>query len=568
MKRISVDIGGTFTDCFVAWDGRYIQAKALTTHHNLSQGFNEALDHACATLSLQRDDVLREVDSVRYATTLGTNALIERRGPQVGVIVTAGFEATIPLSRGRGYGEGLDELARNDMSSGTRPDPLVPQTLIRSVTGTRRLLRHGPDGPRPGRHPAGAARAHRRRRRGAGGLPHQRDREPGARTAGAGGVPGRVPGAPAGRHPDAAQPPAVRPQGRVRARHLGHRGRLPARHHVPRAVGPGAEPARARLSPADADHPQLRRHGPAELDRRAADHPLRAGGRHLGERAPGRPGGPGERRGHRHGRHQLRHRPGPGRRGEALRLHAGHRPVAGQRAHDPPGHAGRRRRIHRQLRPAAPVGQGGPAQRRVGPGARLLRPRRPAAHRHRRGPAARLPHAGTLRGRPDQAEPPAGRVRHRRGVRRPPGPGPGRGRPADQGRGGRADGQRAGQGTPDPRLPAGRVHHARLRRQRPAALLRDRRPPRHGQDPRAAVQLGVLRSRRRQHAAAAHPRALGPADPVRRHQPGDIHRLRAIQRRSWPSSKPRAAPTCSGRDCRPTRSGTGSSWTCGTGTSW
>ena len=81
MKRISVDIGGTFTDCFVAWDGRYIQAKALTTHHNLSQGFNEALDHACTTLSLQRDDVLREVDSVRYATTLGTNALIERRGP-------------------------------------------------------------------------------------------------------------------------------------------------------------------------------------------------------------------------------------------------------------------------------------------------------------------------------------------------------------------------------------------------------------------------------------------------------------------------------------------------------
>src|SRR5579862_3549214 len=96
VKRISVDIGGTFTDCFVAWDGRYIQAKALTTHHNLAQGFNEALDHACITLNLQRDDVLREVDSVRYATTLGTNALIERRGPQVAAIVTAGFEATIP----------------------------------------------------------------------------------------------------------------------------------------------------------------------------------------------------------------------------------------------------------------------------------------------------------------------------------------------------------------------------------------------------------------------------------------------------------------------------------------
>src|SRR6266542_5536659 len=133
MRRVSVDIGGTFTDCFVAFDGQYIQAKALTTHHNLAQGFNDALDHACTSLGVDRHKLLAEVDSVRYATTLGTNALIERSGPQVGAIVTAGFEATIPLSRGRGYGEGLDELAKNDMSSGTRPDPLVPQTLIRSV---------------------------------------------------------------------------------------------------------------------------------------------------------------------------------------------------------------------------------------------------------------------------------------------------------------------------------------------------------------------------------------------------------------------------------------------------
>ena len=133
MRRISVDIGGTFTDCFFAWDGDYIQAKALTTHHNLAQGFNEALDHACDQLGLTRGTVLAGVDSVRYATTLGTNALIERKGPQVGAIVTAGFEATIPLARGRGYGEGLDELAKNDLSSGTRPDPLVPQRLIRPV---------------------------------------------------------------------------------------------------------------------------------------------------------------------------------------------------------------------------------------------------------------------------------------------------------------------------------------------------------------------------------------------------------------------------------------------------
>lgn len=133
MKRISVDIGGTFTDCFFAWDDRYVEAKALTTHHNLAQGFNEALDLACRRANLNRDDVLSQVDSVRYATTLGTNALIERKGPRVGAIVTHGFEDTIPLSRGRGYGEGLDPSMQQNLPAAERPEPLVHRSLIRSV---------------------------------------------------------------------------------------------------------------------------------------------------------------------------------------------------------------------------------------------------------------------------------------------------------------------------------------------------------------------------------------------------------------------------------------------------
>ncbi|HEY5249186.1 MAG TPA: hydantoinase/oxoprolinase N-terminal domain-containing protein, partial [Dermatophilaceae bacterium] len=133
MKRISVDIGGTFTDCFFVWDEQYIEAKALTTHHNLALGFNDALDLACSRAGLDRDRVLSEVDSVRYATTLGTNALIELKGPKVGAIVTHGFEDTIPLSRGRGYGEGLDPSMQQNLAAAERPEPLVPRHLIRSV---------------------------------------------------------------------------------------------------------------------------------------------------------------------------------------------------------------------------------------------------------------------------------------------------------------------------------------------------------------------------------------------------------------------------------------------------
>ena len=133
MKRVAVDIGGTFTDCFLVWDENYVESKALTTHHNLALGFREALQAGCAKLNLEMLDVLSQVDSVRYATTLGTNALIQRKGPKVALLVSAGFESTVPLSRGRGYGEGWDMRAQQDLPGACRPDALVPIPMIAGV---------------------------------------------------------------------------------------------------------------------------------------------------------------------------------------------------------------------------------------------------------------------------------------------------------------------------------------------------------------------------------------------------------------------------------------------------
>lgn len=130
MRSVSVDIGGTFTDCFLAFDGRYVEAKALTTHHNLASGFIDALTRACADLGSEIGTVLGSIDAVRYATTLGTNALIERKGPRVGVITTAGFESSVPLMRARGYGDGLPLAEQVDLPGADRPVPIVPMSLI------------------------------------------------------------------------------------------------------------------------------------------------------------------------------------------------------------------------------------------------------------------------------------------------------------------------------------------------------------------------------------------------------------------------------------------------------
>ena len=133
MRRLSIDIGGTFTDCFLEWDGRHIEAKSLTTHHNLSVGFLDAVGRAATDAGLSTEGVLQAIDSVRYGTTLGTNALIERKGPRIGVLVTMGFESGIRLARGRGYGDGLPRHLQVDLPRAVRPEPLVPHALIAGI---------------------------------------------------------------------------------------------------------------------------------------------------------------------------------------------------------------------------------------------------------------------------------------------------------------------------------------------------------------------------------------------------------------------------------------------------
>jgi N-methylhydantoinase A len=125
-----VDIGGTFTDCFLAFDGAYVEAKSLTTHNNLASGFMDALHKACEDVGKDVETVLSSVDAVRYATTLGTNALIEGTGPKVAIITTAGYESTVPLMRARGYGDGLSEADQANLPAANRPKPLVPVTRI------------------------------------------------------------------------------------------------------------------------------------------------------------------------------------------------------------------------------------------------------------------------------------------------------------------------------------------------------------------------------------------------------------------------------------------------------
>src|SRR4051812_21314988 len=93
---LGVDVGGTFTDVVLAGpEGQVAVAKTLSTHDDPTEGILTGIRAALATGGVTADQVTRVV----HATTLATNAILERRGERVAHVATEGFRSMLPLGR-------------------------------------------------------------------------------------------------------------------------------------------------------------------------------------------------------------------------------------------------------------------------------------------------------------------------------------------------------------------------------------------------------------------------------------------------------------------------------------
>ncbi len=119
---IGVDVGGTFTDLVMRdqADGQVIVGKVPTTPQDPEVGVLNAVDAVLTPEHLSRSS------HFLHGTTVGLNALIERRGATVGLITTAGFRDVLEIGRG-------DRPDPYDLRP--RPkDPLVPRRRRVEVT--------------------------------------------------------------------------------------------------------------------------------------------------------------------------------------------------------------------------------------------------------------------------------------------------------------------------------------------------------------------------------------------------------------------------------------------------
>src|SRR6266571_8417972 len=130
-----IDTGGTFTDCVVVdGDGRIVTAKAPSTPEDFSQGVLDSLALAGERLSLTTEALLRDTARLALGTTVGTNAMLQRRGARVGLITTRGHRDVIHIMRGARGVPGLASEKVLHFPESNKPDPLVPKTLIAEVS--------------------------------------------------------------------------------------------------------------------------------------------------------------------------------------------------------------------------------------------------------------------------------------------------------------------------------------------------------------------------------------------------------------------------------------------------
>lgn len=99
--RISIDLGGTFTDAVVVTpDGRRIIGKALTTQDRAFKGMSAAISNAAEQDGLTLQGLLEMAGLFIYGTTRATNAIVTRRVAKTALLTTAGFPDILVMKEG------------------------------------------------------------------------------------------------------------------------------------------------------------------------------------------------------------------------------------------------------------------------------------------------------------------------------------------------------------------------------------------------------------------------------------------------------------------------------------
>ena len=134
MHYIGIDTGGTFTDgVLVDEQGGLFTTKVATTQEDPSLGVSRCVEKLSELAGVDSSTILGDTVQLAHGTTIGTNAVVERKGPRIALIATRGHGDAILMMRGTGRSEGLSPETVFNILETDKPEPLVPPQMIFEV---------------------------------------------------------------------------------------------------------------------------------------------------------------------------------------------------------------------------------------------------------------------------------------------------------------------------------------------------------------------------------------------------------------------------------------------------
>ncbi|MCL6625878.1 MAG: hydantoinase/oxoprolinase family protein, partial [Alicyclobacillus shizuokensis] len=143
---VDIDTGGTFTDGFFTRGSEYKTVKVDTTPHDLTICFNNCIAEGARRFGFdQVEDFLVRTKTIRLSTTIGTNSIIQRTGPKIGLLVSAGHEQDLyqeqnPILHFLVDPDLVVGLSESVDGQGTMIEPVRPEDVRLQ---TKRLLEAG-----------------------------------------------------------------------------------------------------------------------------------------------------------------------------------------------------------------------------------------------------------------------------------------------------------------------------------------------------------------------------------------------------------------------------------------
>lgn len=131
---IGTDVGGTFTDLWVADDEGKSQVLKSPTTKDVLSGVVNAAKLAAEAYGLSFETFCASIEKFGHGTTVGLNALLTGRAARTAVVTTQGFADTLEIGRIRRQTSGLSESEVTDFFKHDRFKPLVTRRLVVEVT--------------------------------------------------------------------------------------------------------------------------------------------------------------------------------------------------------------------------------------------------------------------------------------------------------------------------------------------------------------------------------------------------------------------------------------------------